>query len=155
MWPKVLVNAIHQGNVTLKGRQTFNSVGYVRMMVRRTELLNELLRSGISFVLFETDFVWFENPVPDFVELAFKDSLDLVGTKSAAPEQIMCGGFIYFRNTYRTRAVWAEVLRLMHVLDARMNALDNKDKNPKHENEQRYLNTLLKVRTQLESKQAS
>ena len=98
MWPKVLVNAIHQGNVTLKGGQTFNSVGYVRMMVRRTELLNELLQSGISFVLFETDFVWFENPVPDFVELAFKDSLDLVGTKSAAPEQIMCGGFIYFRK---------------------------------------------------------
>ena len=36
-----------------------------------------------------------------------------------------------------------------------MNALNNKDKSPKYENEQRYLNTLLKVRTQLASKQAS
>ena len=124
---------------------TFNTVGYVRMMVRRTQLLNELVQSGIPFVLFETDFVWFENPLPDFVELAQKDNLDLVGTVSAVRDQIMCGGFIYFRNTLRTRAVWAEVFRRMQVLESKMSSMNNKDKSPPMQNEQRYLNTLLKV----------
>ncbi|XP_025080287.1 UDP-D-xylose:L-fucose alpha-1,3-D-xylosyltransferase MGP4-like isoform X3 [Pomacea canaliculata] len=144
-WPGVRSMTINSQRFSLGGQLPFNTVGYVRMMVLRTEVLNELVQSNLPFVLFETDFVWLRNPVPDFLELAFKEELDLVGSKSAVEDQIMCGGFIYFRNTEHTRLLWAEVTRKMHSLEDRMKFLKDNESAPKKENEQRYLNALLAV----------
>ena len=144
-WPEVKTVTVNQWQNELHGPLQFGTVGYIRMMVRRTDVLNALIQANISFVLFETDFVWFENPVPDFLDLGRVKDLDLVGTVSTAYMQIMCGAFIYFRNTTRTRKVWAEVTRLMHELERRVHSKKDRSGAPYGENEQVYLNRLLKV----------
>ncbi|XP_025080186.1 UDP-D-xylose:L-fucose alpha-1,3-D-xylosyltransferase 1-like isoform X2 [Pomacea canaliculata] len=145
-WPRLHIVSVESAGgegPRLSGELNFYTVAYVRMMALRTRLLNELLQAGYAFVLFETDFVWFENPVPDFLDLARTKNLDLVGTNSSVDDQIMCGAFIYFRNTSRTRAVWAEVTRLMEELVEKMKVLDPTQSPPRKQNEQRYLNRLL------------
>ena len=144
-WPNVKTVTVNQSKSELNGTLRFGTVGYVRMMVRRTDLMNALIQAHVSMLLFETDFIWFENPVPDFLAMGRDKDLDLVGTVSTAYTQIMCGAFIYFRNTARMRTLWAEVTRQMHVLEGRVHSKTDGSGAPFRQNEQVFLNGLLKV----------
>lgn len=143
-WPTIRSEVVTHANLSLGGNLVFSTAGYLRLMAWRTKTLNELLQSGLNVFLFETDFIWFDNPLPDFLSLADKHDLDLVGTKPWAND-VICGAFIYFRNTPRTREVWAEVTRQMTVLESRIESLDRNRGLPEKEHEQAYLSNLLKV----------
>ncbi|XP_070173762.1 uncharacterized protein [Littorina saxatilis] len=82
-WPNIKTHTVNQTQNELSGPLKFGTVGYIRMMVRRTELLNALVQANISFLLFETDFIWFENPVPDFIKLGQEENLDLANNTGA------------------------------------------------------------------------
>ncbi|KAL8577465.1 hypothetical protein ACOMHN_021917 [Nucella lapillus] len=128
----------------LHGILKFKTVGYIRLIARRVELLNKLIQAGIPVILFETNFIWYENPLPDFLRAGERYNVDLVGTKSRVESQMMCGGFIYFRNTTRMPALFAEVLRQMRKLEVRLERQGNTEPSPLMQNEQRYMNHWLK-----------
>ncbi|KAK7502932.1 hypothetical protein BaRGS_00005881, partial [Batillaria attramentaria] len=133
--------SLHPGNLT------YGTAGYVRMMAHRTKILNVLLQYGFSFFLFEADFVWLANPLPDFLQYGKKHELDFVGTISSDPlEDNICGAFIYFRNTVRTRTVWERVTKQVEILEDVVSLLEDSEKAPPREHEQIYLNALLKKR---------
>ncbi|KAL8577466.1 hypothetical protein ACOMHN_021918 [Nucella lapillus] len=144
-WLHLKILIISPATRYLHGILKFRTVGYIRLIARRVELLNKLIQAGIPVILFETDFIWYENPLPDFLRAGDRYNVDLVGTKSRVESQMMCGGFIYFRNTTRMPALFAEVLRQMWKLEVRLERQGNTEPSPLMQNEQRYLNNLLKV----------
>jgi hypothetical protein len=44
--------------------QYFSHVGYLKLLVRRTQLLNLLIQHDFETFLFEFDFLWIKNPIP-------------------------------------------------------------------------------------------
>ncbi|CAC5356949.1 unnamed protein product [Mytilus coruscus] len=48
----------------LQKDQYYSHVGYLRLLVRRTEILFTLLENKIETFLFESDFLWIRNPIP-------------------------------------------------------------------------------------------
>lgn len=44
--------------------QYFSHVGYLKLLVRRTQILNLLIQHDFETFLFEFDFLWIKNPVP-------------------------------------------------------------------------------------------
>lgn len=64
----------------LEGKLEYNKVGYYRFMLRRTEVILELLKQQVSVFLFEADSVWFGNVFTD--EVFVDKSYDLIGSVS-------------------------------------------------------------------------
>jgi hypothetical protein len=51
---------------SLQSDQDFSPVGYIRIMIRRIQLMSALLQNGIEALLFECDFLWIKNPLDVF-----------------------------------------------------------------------------------------
>ena len=51
---------------SLQTDQDFSQVGYIRIMIRRTQIMSALLQNGIETLLFECDFLWIKNPLDVF-----------------------------------------------------------------------------------------
>ena len=51
---------------SLQSDQDFSQVGYIRIMIRRIQIMSALLQNGIEALLFECDFLWIKNPLDVF-----------------------------------------------------------------------------------------
>ena len=49
---------------TVDDDQYFSHVGYIKLLVRRTQVLNLLIQHDFETFLFEFDLLWIQNPVP-------------------------------------------------------------------------------------------
>ena len=92
------------------GKETgheFGNPGYWKLMLERTALIGDILRSGIAVFAFETDAIWLEDPQPWIDELVRQDA-DIVGTINTRLE--VSGNFFYLRPTLPTRKLWDEIV---------------------------------------------
>ncbi|XP_014782944.1 uncharacterized protein LOC106878281, partial [Octopus bimaculoides] len=73
-WPDVKVVVLPEAS--LNGNQAYSKVGYVKLMVKRTEILNSLLQNNIEILLFEVDCLWVSNPIDECKKIALENLQD-------------------------------------------------------------------------------
>ncbi|XP_041349561.1 UDP-D-xylose:L-fucose alpha-1,3-D-xylosyltransferase 3-like [Gigantopelta aegis] len=88
----------------LSGAQEYSKVGYVRLVVRRTEITLTLLKERIKLLLFEVDCLWFANPL----SLCEKEAkgYDIVAASVSNRPGMVGFGFLYMLPTNTMIAFW-------------------------------------------------
>ncbi|CAH1786533.1 unnamed protein product, partial [Owenia fusiformis] len=113
-WPTVESVLIHFDD-ELNAKLTYNEVRYLRYMLKRTELLLQLINSDVEFLLFEVDAVWFSSPFPLLKSLP---QYDLIAAQIATTDHFVAGNFLNMRPSGAMRALYTTVTRkLKAVLD--------------------------------------
>lgn len=138
LWPDIRVVAI--AGMPLKGDQVYSHAGYVRLMIRRTQILLEMLQNNIEIFLFEVDCLWLRNPVPDLSRVVNYDIL--VNPVSERPG-IIAGGFLYMFPTDATKSLWNELNNKLLQLDAKIKSLPAASGISEGENDQMYISGLV------------
>ena len=128
---------------TMKGNQQYTRAGYVRIGIKRTQILNWILQDNIGIFLFEFDCLWVKNPVP--VMTKFSDQ-DLVITPVAERPGMVAIGFYYMAPTDRMKKLWGELTRRLTILDNRLKKLTPGTVISEGENDQLYLTALIRRR---------
>jgi hypothetical protein len=105
-----LSNAIHAAD-DAKAPETgldFGSSEYWQLMLERTVVLRDVLDAGVGILHFETDQVWFEDPMGAInAALEGEAPVDMVVTINTREEA--SGNFFLLRPTLTTRHVWSLV----------------------------------------------
>lgn len=141
-WPDV-----HAVAVDLKvppGNQGYSRVGYVKIMVKRAEILLDILKSGVNFMLTEFDYVWFGNPVPTFEALAGADIL--INPVSLTNGRISNGGLIYTFSTPKSIQLWNKLVEMMRGLGEKLESMPDNAKFSEYENDQEFFSQLIRER---------
>lgn len=99
---------------SLQTDQDFSQVGYIRIMIRRTEIMSALLQNGIETLLFECDFLWIKNPLE--ILYSHRSKYDMVFIGNSKLPNTINGGFMYMFPTKKTKAVLAELNNMMQNL---------------------------------------
>ena len=99
---------------SLQTDQDFSQVGYIRIMIRRTQIMSALLQNGIETLLFECDFLWIKNPLEVFN--SYRSKYDIVFIGNYKLPNTINGGFIYMFPTKKTKAVLSELNNMMQNL---------------------------------------
>ncbi|XP_071179339.1 uncharacterized protein [Mytilus edulis] len=141
LWPDVKVVAI--SGMSSKGDQTYSHAGYVRLMIRRTQILLKMLQNNIEIFLFEVDCLWIKNPVPT---LAKNIGFDILVNPVSNRPGIVAGGFIYMFPTRATKYLWNELNNKLTKLEQRIRNLPPGRGISEGENDQIYLSDLVKRR---------
>ncbi|CAG2232421.1 unnamed protein product [Mytilus edulis] len=132
----------------LQKDQDFGHVGYIRLLVHRTELLLALLENRIETFLFEFDFLWLQNPLSLFksysgkYDMLFEQSSD----KHSMVTNSVNGGFFYMFPTNTTVKLLQELYSRMLKLADRIKTWPPEKKISQGENDQVYLNDLVSKR---------
>jgi hypothetical protein len=138
-WPEINVISLDMG--TLSGNQTFGTIGYMKLIIKRAEMVLVLLLANIDVFIFEVDCVWLSNAVSS---ISFKEHHDIiVNPVSGSNSETFAGGFILLRSTCRTKIVWHKVTDVMMVLGERVKSLQDFG-TFEEENEQEVLARLLR-----------
>ncbi|XP_060568854.1 uncharacterized protein LOC132727402 [Ruditapes philippinarum] len=141
-WPEVSVF-----HITLdipKGDQEYSHVGYVKIMIRRTEIILSLLKAKIDLLLLEFDYVWFTNPIYGFQRQAGVDML--VNPVSNTGGSVFNGGLLYMFATERTQALWTMLTAMMKTLEQSLKNKSDKMAISEGDNDQTYLSKLIRER---------
>ncbi|KAK3085471.1 hypothetical protein FSP39_003923 [Pinctada imbricata] len=138
-WPGVK-SVVLQG-IDSKGNETYSQVGYVKLMVKRTEALMSILEENVPIFLFEVDCLWLKNPVPF---LLTHQNFDIVSTKVSNRDSVIAGGFLYLSPNESTKRLWKELTRRMIALYNKIRALPPMKLISEGDNDQQYLSALIR-----------
>ncbi|GAB1597720.1 UDP-D-xylose:L-fucose alpha-1,3-D-xylosyltransferase 1-like [Argonauta hians] len=141
-WPDVKVVVMHEAS--LNGNQSYSKVGYIKLMVKRSEVLNSLLQNNIEILLFEVDCLWVSNPIDECRKRALKN--DIVVTCIAGIKTSIAGGFLYMKPTKPTKTLWAELNKKMRHLGHEIDKKDDKSSVSEAKNDQMFLMRLIQNR---------
>lgn len=141
-WPNVNAVAIEL-NVP-SGNQKYSRVGYVKIMVKRAEILLEILKTGVNFMLTEFDYVWFENAVPKIETMTGADILK--NPVSKFNNRISNGGLIYTFATKKSIKLWEELVNMMKKTWVKIEKMANDQEVPESENDQIFFSKLIRER---------
>ncbi|XP_071177306.1 uncharacterized protein [Mytilus edulis] len=132
----------------LQKDQKYSQVGYIRLLVRRTEILLALLENHIETFLFEFDFLWLQNPLSLFKSYFGKYDMLFVhnSNKHSMVTNSVNGGFFYMFPTNTTVKLFQELYSRMLQLADRIKTWPSERKVSEGENDQVYLNDLFSKR---------
>lgn len=139
LWPNVKVVAI-RSETSSSGDQVYSHAGYVRLMIRRTQILLALLQNNIEIFLFEVDCLWVRNPVP---VLSKNVNYDILVNPVSNRPRIIAGGFIYMFPTQPTKLLWNELNNKLLQLEKKIKSLPPGRPISEGENDQIYLSGLV------------
>ncbi|CAI9734453.1 Hypothetical predicted protein [Octopus vulgaris] len=141
-WPNVKVVVLPE--TSLNGNQTYSKVGYVKLMVKRTEILNSLLQNDIEILLFEVDCLWVSNPIDECKKIALEN--DVIVTCIAGRKRSIAGGFIYMKPTNAVKTLWQELNSKMRRLGKEIDGKDDNKLISKSKNDQVFFTGLIQKR---------
>ena len=137
-WPEIHVVAMDMGGAS--GDQVYSHVGYVQIMIRRTEMLLSIVMADVELFLFEVDCLWLTNPVP---ELQKMNDYDVLVNPVAERTGVYAGGFLYLFRTDKARALWKELTNQMQALGERIKSLPKDQYISEGDNDQIYFSGLI------------
>ena len=137
-WPEISVVAMNLDNI--KGDQTYSHVGYVKIMIKRTEMILAILLADLEIFLFEVDCLWFGNPVPGLQKMS---GYDVLVNPVAQRTNIYAGGFLYLFVTDKAKALWRKLTEEMLALGDRISKLDHGKYISEGDNDQQYFSRLI------------
>ncbi|XP_067648679.1 uncharacterized protein [Haliotis asinina] len=140
MWPDIHV-ALMPGGQEFSGDQNYSHVGYVRLMIRRTEVILDLLKDQVEVLLFEVDCLWLANPIPE-CQREIK-GFDLLATKVSNSPGILGGGFLYMIPNSRVVNLWGMMTQKLMNLEQKILKMDPTEPLPEGDNDQIYLSRLI------------
>ena len=79
------------------------------ILLNRTITVFDLLRTGSSFLLIDSDHLWLKSPL-DWIRQQSNQDI-LVENNGIPSKPNICAGMIFLNNTVATRKVWAEVTK--------------------------------------------
>jgi hypothetical protein len=138
-WPDISVVAM---NMQLHGNQTYSKVGYVKIMIKRTEIILSLLVANIEVLLFEVDCVWLSNPVPDLQKITGYDFL--VNPVAKTNTRVFAGGFLWINVTDNAKALWRKLEEEMIALGERISQMLDNAPVSERENDQQFFSRLIR-----------
>lgn len=139
-WPEVSV--VYMDTGPINGHQVYSHVGYVKIMIKRTEMLLSILLADIEIFLFEVDCLWLANPVPDLQKITGFDLL----VNPVSDRDVFAGGFIWLYATNKTKALWKELTEEMEALGSRIEHKSSSDAVSEAENDQNFFSNLVNKR---------
>lgn len=137
-WPDVA--AVYIATLDIHGDQEYSKVGYVKMMHLRTQIIRVLLEHGFTLLLFETDCLWIENPLPDIKNHA--NNSDIVVAKPTHKHGYL-GGFQLLISTGNTLKFYNEFSQMMWKLYNEISSYAASKSVPDYHNDQVYFSNLL------------
>ena len=137
-WPEIHVVAMDMGGAS--GDQVYSHVGYVQIMIRRTEMLLLIVMADVELFLFEVDCLWLTNPVP---ELQKMNDYDVLVNPVAQRTGVYAGGFLYLFRTDKAKALWKELTNQMQALGERIKSLPKDKYISEGDNDQIYFSALI------------
>ena len=137
-WPEIHVVAMDIGNVG--GDQVYSHVGYVQIMIRRTEMILSIAMADVDIFVFEVDCLWLANPVPDLQQM---NDYDVLVNPVAERTAVYAGGFLYLFKTDKARALWKELTNQMQALGERIKTLPKDKYISEGDNDQIYFSGLI------------
>ncbi|XP_061188411.1 uncharacterized protein LOC133196559 [Saccostrea echinata] len=136
-WPSVTavqLDGVHSGN------QEYSHVGYVEMMVRRSEVLLEILEQNIPIFLFEVDCLWIKNPLEN---LRSYSDVDIVVNAVSERSKIIAGGFLYMHPNEASKQMWRALTEQLTDLGEKIKNSPDTQLISESDNDQVYLSQLL------------
>jgi hypothetical protein len=106
---------------SMHGAQKYSHAGYVRLVIRRTQILMALLENDIETFMFEVDCLWIRNSVPLLHSHAGQYDIVFNGVSNAG--QRISGGFLYLFPTQPTKDVFVELNKMLLILDLKLQKL--------------------------------
>ncbi|KAL4236238.1 hypothetical protein ACF0H5_004625 [Mactra antiquata] len=137
-WPDIRVVSL---NLSISdAKQDYSTVEYVKIMIHRAELFKALLNAGHEVMLFEFDYVWFENPLPRLQKMNDVDML--VNPVSGTDKTVINGGLIYLFPTEKTKSLWAQLTCKLQELVKELRELQSSSAVSESTNDQTFLSGL-------------
>lgn len=136
-WPEVTaiqINGVHSGN------QEYSHVGYVEMMVRRSEILLEILERNIPIFLFEVDCIWITNPL---INIQSYSNVDVVVSAVSSRSNVVAGGFLYLHPTDASKKMWRALTEQLRQLGKKIKNSAAEKLVSEGDNDQQYLSKLV------------
>lgn len=140
-WPEISVVAMDLPNSG--GDQAYSHVGYVKIMIKRTEMLLSIVMADVEMFLFEVDCLWFDNPVPQFHNLT---GYDILVNPVSGRETVYAGGFLYLYATDKAKALWKKLTEQMINLGVKISKFADTKYISESDNDQQYLSALITSR---------
>lgn len=140
-WPDVSVVRLDL-NIP-PGNQEYSRAGYVQIMIKRTEILLELLKADLEILLLEFDFMWFSNPIPRLQKMK---GVDFLVNPVSSEDVVFNGGFLYMFPTERSKVLWKRLTAMMRELGQQLEKKSNTFEVSPDDNDQVYFSTLIKQR---------
>lgn len=139
-WPALGVVSIDMGS---KGDQTYSKVGYVKIMVKRTEIILSIVMANIEVFLFEVDCLWLSNPVPQLQKIT---GYDILVNPVGKTKKSYAGGFLWLYPTDKTKALWKQLREEMIALGKRISQKSDNAAVSQADNDQQYFSRLIHKR---------
>ena len=138
------VEVVSVSDYHIKGSQNFTHAGYVRLGIKRTQMVNWILKENIGVFIFEFDCLWVRNPIAKMTSYPDHD-LAITQVIGRARGNVAIG-FYYMAPTKRMKELWNELNRRLQILDSKLQKLQPGEKVFYKDNDQAYLKTLLDER---------
>lgn len=136
-WPEVTaiqIDGVHSGN------QEYSHVGYVELMVRRSEILLEILEKNIPIFLFEVDCIWITNPLNNIQSYS---NVDVVVNAVSSRSNVIAGGFLYLHPTDASKKMWRALTKQLVQLGMKIKNSADEKLVSEGDNDQQYLSKLV------------
>ena len=137
-WPDISVVSM---DIKLQGNQTCSKVGYVKIMVKRTEIIMSLIMANIEVFLFEVDCLWLDNPLPNLQKITGYDIL--VNPVSGTSNPLFAGGFIWLCATDKRKCLWMGLTKDMIALGKKISNKADTAAVSGSSNDQRFFSRLI------------
>jgi FkbM family methyltransferase len=98
-------------SVAIEGEMKYGSKIYFELMSDRLELVEMLLKKGVSVALIEADQVFLQNPYEVIGALEMQKRHDIITYDDGG--NIPCFGFLFLRPTQRVLQSWSKLMRRM------------------------------------------
>ena len=138
-WPEINVVSM---DMKLQGDQTYSKVGYVKIMVKRTEMILSILMANLEVFLFEVDCLWLANPVPNLQKITGYDIL--VNPVAKTNNQVFAGGFLWLYVTNKAKALWKKLTQDMIALGEKISKRSDNAPVSEGENDQQFFSRLIR-----------
>jgi hypothetical protein len=104
--------AVAQLGSSLRDSFAYMQAGYWTLIAERVRLLNALVDSGVDFLLFETDAVWFECAFTQWMhQRSAASQIDVWGIRDGSQASAIGFGFLGVRANARVQRLWKELTR--------------------------------------------
>lgn len=121
----------------------YSHVGYLRLLMLRTDILTTLVENNIELLLFEFDFLWLKNPLPLFQSYTGKyDMLFTATYRHTETRPALCGGFFYMFPTSTTSKILKQLNKMMKKLEKEIKTWRPEQTVSEGKNDQVYLTAL-------------
>lgn len=139
-WPDINV-AVISVDKSLHGAQTYSQAGYIRLVIRRTQILLALLDNNIETFMFEVDCLWINNSVP--LLHSHNGEYDMVFHGISGKAEKINGGFLYLFPTAPTKSVFKALNMILLRMDKKLQELPPGQCISERENDQEFLSKLV------------